>query len=44
MKGVEVGQRQADGAGAERADAEKIAPRQAVAELHTPLAFKVQHG
>ena len=40
---VEVGQRQGDGAGAQGADFEEVAPRQAVAEPNTFPSFKVQH-
>src|SRR5262245_34035191 len=40
----EVGERQPDGAGAERAHAEEIAPGQAVTEADTLFALQVQHG
>ena len=40
----QVAERQADGPGAEGADAQEVAARQAVAEPNALVAFKSQHG
>jgi hypothetical protein len=44
VSGVQIGQRQTDGPGAESADAQKVTPRQAVTGLCSLAAFKLHHG